>query len=250
MIDIHSHILPGIDDGAKSLEEALDMLRIAIDQGVTTQVLTPHIHIGRFNNTKQHIEQEFIKFQEQVDAANLPIKLLLGAELRIGPEIMQFITTDNVPWLGNINNQRTFLLEFPRTEVPFGSDNLVRWLISKNCLPIIVHPERNSTFLHNRDKLQTFIDLGCPLQLTSSSLTGKFGIEVQKVAEELLIEGNINIIASDCHNLKGRSPDLKYGKEIACKLIGNIEGNKLIKQNPEKFLTGNLTESLWQSNKT
>jgi protein-tyrosine phosphatase len=231
MIDIHSHILPGIDDGAKSLDEALEMLRIAIDQGVTTQVLTPHIHIGRFNNTKQHIEQEFIKFQEQVDSANLPIKLLLGAELRIGPEIMQLITTGNVPWLGEFQNNKTFLLEFPRTEVPFGSDNLVKWLLSKNCLPIIVHPERNSTFLKNRDKLQTFIDLGCPLQITASSLTGKFGSDVQQMTEELLEADEVSAIASDCHNLKGRSPDLLAGSEHAKNIIGNEKTNILINPN-------------------
>ncbi len=239
MIDIHSHILPGIDDGARSLEEALEMLRIAIDQGVTTQVLTPHIHIGRFNNTKQHIEQEFIKFQERVDEANLSIKLLLGAELRIGPEIMQLITTDNVPWLGNINNQRTFLLEFPRTEVPFGSDNLVRWLISKNCLPIIVHPERNSTFLHNRDKLQTFIDLGCPLQITASSITGKFGADVQQMTEDLLLADQVSAIASDCHNLKGRAPDLLAGVKKAKTIINEESVFRLVNSSPNELTFNN-----------
>lgn len=239
MIDIHSHILPGIDDGARSLDEALDMLRIAIDQGVTTQVLTPHIHMGRFNNTKQHIEQEFTKFKEQVNAANLPIKLLLGAELRIGPEIMQLINTDSVPWLGEVDSQRTFLLEFPRTEVPFGSDNLVRWLLSKNCLPIIVHPERNSTFLHNRDKLQTFIDLGCPLQITASSLTGKFGADVQQMTEELLEADEVSAIASDCHNLKGRSPDLLAGVEQAKTIIGNEKANLLVSNSPAELTANN-----------
>ena len=239
MIDIHSHILPAIDDGARTVDEALDMLRIAIDQGVTTQVLTPHIHMGRFNNTKQHIEQEFTKFKEQVNAANLPIKLLLGAELRIGPEIMQLIGTQAVPWLGEHEGQRTFLLEFPRTDVPFGSDNLVRWLLSKNCLPVIVHPERNSTFLNNRDKLQTFIDLGCPLQITASSITGKFGADVQQMTEELLLADQVSAIASDCHNLKGRSPDLLAGVEKAQSIIGNSKTNLLVTNKPAELTSNN-----------
>ena len=239
MIDIHSHILPGIDDGARTLDEALDMLRISIDQGVTTQVLTPHIHIGRFNNTKQHIEQEFIKFREQVDAANLSIKLLLGAELRIGPEIMQLVSTDSVPWLGEHQGKKTFLLEFPRTEIPFGSDNLVRWLLSKNCLPIIVHPERNSTFLNNRDKLQTFIDLGCPLQITASSITGKFGHDVQQMTEELLLGDQVSAIASDCHNLKGRSPDLIGAAEYTTTIIGKEKTLLLVNQQPKQLVSNN-----------
>jgi protein-tyrosine phosphatase len=239
MIDIHSHILPSIDDGAKSLDEALDMLKIAIDQGVTTQVLTPHIHIGRFNNTIQLIEERFKKFQEQVDAANLKIKLLLGAELRIGPEIMQLISKNAVPWLGEFENKKTFLLEFPRTEVPFGSDNLVKWLLSKNCLPIIVHPERNSTFLNNREKLQTFIDLGCPLQITSSSITGKFGADVQQMCEDLLVAEQVSAIASDCHNLKGRSPDLLAGAEKAKALIGDDKTHYLTNTLPKKLINKN-----------
>lgn len=240
MIDIHSHILPGIDDGARTVDEALDMLRIAIDQGVSTQVLTPHIHLGRFNNTKQHITSEFIKFREEVDKANLNIQLLLGAECRIGPEIMQLVANDAIPWLGEIDGQRTFLLEFPRTEIPFGSDNLVRWLLSKNCLPIIVHPERNSTFLNNRNKLQTFIDLGCPLQLTASSITGKFGADVQQMCEELLLADQVSVIASDCHNLKGRSPDLFDGVNNAAHIIGNAKSATLVNESPKTFVNSNL----------
>jgi protein-tyrosine phosphatase len=239
MIDIHSHILPGIDDGARTLDEALSMLRIAVDGGVTTQVLTPHIHMGRFDNDKQNIEQRFKMFRDQVDAANLPIKLLLGAELRIGPEIMSLVNNEAVPWLGKHQGLNTFLLEFPRTDIPFGSDNLVRWLLAKNCLPIIVHPERNSTFLHHRDKLQIFIELGCPLQITSSSLTGKFGAEVQQMAEELLIAGQVNAIASDCHNLKGRSPDLLAGFEHAKNLIGQSEAQQLVLDKPFAFAKDN-----------
>jgi protein-tyrosine phosphatase len=162
MIDIYSHILPGIDYGVRSLDESLDMLLMAVAQAVTTQVLTPHIHQGRFDNTKQAIEQRFTVFRDKVNGANLPIKLLLGAELRIGPEIMALVSTNAVPWLGEHQGLNTFLLEFPRLDIPFGSDNLVRWLLAKDCLPIIVHPERNSTFLHHREKLRVFIDLGCP----------------------------------------------------------------------------------------
>lgn len=240
MIDIHSHILPSIDDGAKTIEEALDMLRIAIDQGVTTQTLTPHIHMGRFDNTKQHLEKEFIKFRDLVDSANLPIKLILGAELRIGTDIIQLINNSEVPYLGEYQGYKTCLLEFPRVDIPFGSDNLVKWLISKKYLPIIVHPERNLTFLHNRDKLQTFIDLGCPLQITASSITGKFGAGVQKMTEELLLADQVSTIASDCHNLKGRSPDLLAGLQQAQSIIGTEKATQLVTTNPAELTYNNI----------
>lgn len=243
MIDIHSHILPHIDDGARSIDEALTMLKMAIDQGITTQLLTPHIHLGKFNNTKQHIEQAFIQFKDIVDVANLPIKLLLGAECRIGPEIMQLVNQNAIPCLGEVEGKKTFLLEFPRTEVPFGSDNLVRWLLAKNYLPIIVHPERNSTFLKNRSKLQVFIDLGCPLQITASSITGKFGDDVQQMTEELLIADQVSAIASDCHNLKGRSPDLLAGFEHAKSIVGEQQASTLVNLTPNTLIQKNKYQS-------
>ncbi|WP_016955311.1 tyrosine-protein phosphatase [Catenovulum agarivorans] len=236
MIDIHSHILPGVDDGAQTLTEALDMLKMAIDQGVTTQVLTPHIHFGRYNNNKQQLLNTFNKFKEAVDKKDLQINLLLAAECRIGPELMQLVAQQAIPWLGEYQQKRTFLLEFPRTDVPYGSDNLVRWLISKNCLPVIVHPERNNTFLTQRHKLQTFIDLGCPLQITASSITGKFGAEAQKLAEDLLVNNQVSAIASDCHNLKGRKPDLLSGFNKAAEVLGQTQSETITQLNPAKLI--------------
>ena len=228
MIDLHSHILPGVDDGAQTLAEAITMLKMAVDGGVTTQYLTPHIQYGRFNNTKADLEVRFTQFQEQVNAANINVELRLGAEVRIGPEIMRLVTEDAIPWIGIYKGKRIFLLEFSRQEIPHGSDNLVKWLLAKNCLPIIVHPERNRNFLNQRHKLQTFIDLGCPLQITASSLTGKFGAEVQQMSEALLEEDEVSAIASDCHNLKGRMPDLPIGLESAKKRLSTKSFESII----------------------
>lgn len=239
MIDIHSHVLPNIDDGASSLEEALTMLKMAVDNGVTTQVLTPHIHMGRFDNSKSYIEKSFIQFKEEVDKENIQIKLLLGAELRIGPEIITMINIDQIPWLGEYQQQKTFLLEFPRNDIPYGSDNLVRWVLSNKCLPVIVHPERNSTFLNHPEKLQIFLDLGCPIQITSCSLTGKFGSDVQQFAEQLLIDSKVSAIASDCHNLKGRKPDLLAGYEHAKSIIGEQQASTLVNLIPNTLIRNN-----------
>jgi protein-tyrosine phosphatase len=222
VIDIHSHILPGVDDGARTLDESLDMLRMAVDGGVTVQVLTPHIHFGRFDNQKADLEQRFTIFQDQVDDANIKIGLQLGSEVRIGSEIMQLVAQDAIPTLGVYNGKKTFLLEFPRIEVPVGYENLVKWLVNKNYLPIIVHPERNQTFVRHPQKLDVLTDMGCPLQITASSLTGLFGDEAQHNAELLLQDGRVSAIASDCHNLKGRKPNLIEGV-VAAKLLADEE---------------------------
>jgi protein-tyrosine phosphatase len=236
MIDIHSHILPGVDDGARTLDEALDMLRMAVDGGVTVQVLTPHIHYGRYENQKADLQQRFVIFQDQVDAANIKIGLQLGSEVRIGSEIMQLVAQDAIPTLGEYNGKKTFLLEFPRIEVPVGYENLVKWLINKNYLPIIVHPERNQTFVRLPQKLQVLTDMGCPLQITASSLTGLFGEEAQQNAELLLEEGRVSAIASDCHNLKGRKPNLHEGVLAATLLIGQEQAQSLVHAVPSQLI--------------
>ena len=165
---------------------------------------------------------------------SLTVALLPGDG--IGPEIMTMINNNQVPWLGEYQGQKTFLLEFPRSDIPYGSDNLVRWALSKNCLPIIVHPERNSTFINHPEKLQIFIDLGCPIQVTACSLTGRFGDEVQQFAEQLLIDEKVTAIASDCHNLKGRKPDLLEGFEHAKTIIGKQQASSLVNLIPNTLL--------------
>jgi protein-tyrosine phosphatase len=237
MIDIHSHILPGVDDGARTLDEALDMLRMAVDTGVTTQVLTPHIHFGRFENQKADLEQRFAIFQDQVDDANIKIGLQLGSEVRISSEIMQLVAQDAIPTLGVYNGKKTFLLEFPRIEVPVGYENLVKWLINKHYLPIIVHPERNQTFVRHPQKLNVLTDMGCPLQITASSLTGLFGDEAQQNAELLLQEGRVSAIASDCHNLKGRKPNLIEGVIAAQLLVGATQTEATVTSVPSQLIT-------------
>lgn len=244
MIDLHSHIMPGIDDGARSFSEAYKMLQIAIDGGVTTQVLTPHIHYGRHDNTRKGLNEHFLRFKEKVDAENLQIELLLAAEMRIGPEIMSMIDDDELPYLGEYQGKKAFLLEFPRGEIPFGSENLVKWVLKRGYLPIIVHPERNTTFVAQRNKLKAFTDLGCLLQITASSLTGKFGSNVQIMAEDLLLTDEVSVIASDCHNIKGRAPDLIDGFNHAASILSVSKATALVETIPRLLVKKNISSLL------
>lgn len=212
------------------------MLRMAVDTGVTIQVLTPHIHYGRYENQKSDLQKRFAVFQDHADRANIKIALQLGSEVRIGTEIMQLVAQDAIPTLGVYNGKKTFLLEFPRIDVPVGYENLVKWLINKNYLPIIVHPERNQTFVRMPQKLKTLTDMGCPLQITASSITGLFGEEAQKNAELLLQEGRVSAIASDCHNLKGRKPNLNEGLLAAQLLVGASAAEPMVRTVPNQLI--------------
>lgn len=239
MIDIHSHILPNVDDGARSLNESMDMLKMAEQSGVTTQVLTPHIHLGRFDNNQMDLAKRFINFNEVVAQANINIKLLLACELRISSNVIQLVKQQSLPILGEMKGFKLFLLEFPRIELPAGYLNLVQWLLSKKYKPVIAHPERNKTFVRQPEKLQALLKLGCLTQITASSLTGKFGQEAQQVAQSLLLNQQVSAIASDCHNLKGRQPDLNQGVEKAAELIGQQAALKLVTSLPEQLINNN-----------
>ncbi len=221
MADMHSHILPGVDDGARTMEDALELLNLAVKDGVMIQILTPHLRTERYkNNTRQSLQERFEEFHEAVELARIPIELHLAAEVRICHEIMQMVDDEGIPWLGNWNGQKTFLLEFPQNGIPAGSENLVEWLRNENILPVIAHPERNIIFQKYPDKLQPFLEMGCPLQVTAGSVTGQFGRAPKKLAHRLIKEGTANLLASDCHNRKYRPPNLSQGVKAAAKLIG------------------------------
>lgn len=227
MIDIHSHILPNVDDGVQNINDAIKMLQIAVQEGVTTQVITPHIQANRFENSLKELTRLFEMFRITAEAENIPIELHLAAEVHIGPQIIQMIETDTLPWLGTWNDQKCFLLELPPNDIPAGTINLIHWLRAKQIMPILVHPERNRAFQKNPTKLQPFLDAGCPIQITSSSITGSFGKQAQQLATELLVDGKVELMASDCHNLKYRPPNLSQGIKAAGKIIGQSQAEIL-----------------------
>ncbi len=238
MIDMHSHILPGIDDGPVDLEESLQMLRLAAADAVRVQVLTPHIHIGRYENTKASLQAAFAEFCTLVAAAGIGVELRLAAEVRIGAEILQLVAGDAIPWLGGWDGRRVLLLEFPHSQIPVGSINLVQWLIQRQVVPMIAHPERNRELLAQPDKLNPFLQAGCLTQVTAGSLNGKFGPGPRAFAENLLQAGHVTLLATDCHNLAYRPPELGSGRDAAAALIGEEAARRLVEENPQRILEG------------
>lgn len=236
MIDIHSHILPGVDDGVRTLSDALEMLRIAAADGVREQVLTPHLHPGRFDNSPAALRAQFDQFTEAVQAAGIDIALHLAAEVHVGSEITGLVERDELPWLGEYQGRKTFLLEFPLTAVPSGSINLIRWLLARDVLPVIVHPERCREWQRQPDRLAPYLKLGCPLQITASSLNGRFGSGARAAAMTLLDSGAFVVIASDCHNLAYRPPDLSSALPCATARCGAERAEWMVTTGPGELL--------------
>lgn len=235
MIDIHSHILPAVDDGAADLHQALAMLRLAVADGITTQILTPHIEAGRYCNTGESLKKAFAVFEAIVKKEKIAIELKLAAEIRIGPELMPMISDEHMPWLGRWQGAKVFLLEFPHGSIPVGVINVIKWLSKHNVRPVIAHPERNRELQRDITKLKPLVEEGCLLQITASSITGQFGREAFETAKLLLENQTVTFLATDSHNLQYRPPKLKESVDTVSKLIGKKKAQALVTINPAQL---------------
>lgn len=232
MIDLHCHIIPGIDDGAQTIEESTQLVKHAVESGITHMVCTPHIQLGRFDNTKDGIHAAYMQLQQHIQAENIAMQLAFAAEVRICPEIMILAKQQKLPFLGRWDNKDVLLLELPHSHIPAGTEQLIGWLHKNGIVPMIAHPERNREILANPDKFQMLRKQQCLFQLTASSLIGDFGEGPLTLAEQFLQEDWITVIATDTHNLKRRPPKMREAKLATEKLVGKQKAQQLVNDSP------------------
>ena len=232
MIDLHNHLLPGIDDGAPDLETSLALARVAVQDGITHLVCTPHIHPGRYDNSPASIQPALASFAAALKQAEIPLQVSAAAEVRFGMELMVGVSQGSIPFLGEWQGKNVLLLEFPHGEVPFGAERLISWLLQRNIIPMLAHPERNKGIMRTPSKLKPFLDVGCLLQVTASSVAGHFGPAAEEIAHDLLEQGVVTILASDAHNLEHRPPLLSEGLHAAARIIGDAKAEALVLHTP------------------
>lgn len=239
MYDIHCHLIPGIDDGARDKEEALSLLRIAEKEGITHIVFTPHMHLGRFDNFKNDIFDSFIEFKLLAAKENIAIDLAFAAEVRIDADILHLCKLGKIPFFKGENNQQVILLELPHSQFPPGAEKLISWMVAQGITPLIAHPERNRDIQKSPDLALKLKRLGCLLQVTAGSVLGQFGDKSQNLAFSLLEQKLADVVASDAHNLKRRPPKLKYAYQYIADNYSVEYANDLFINNP-KSITKNL----------
>ena len=242
MIDLHCHLLPGIDDGPETLEQALELARIAVANGITHSVVTPHIHPGRWENDAASILQNLETFRAAIANAGIPLQLGFAGEVRLGVEVLEMVQEGRIPFYGKFEGKRVFLLELPHSHVPPGSDKLVRWLLDQGILPMIAHPERNKEIMRRPDKIQPFVELGCLFQLTASSVAGLFGEPAFETARILLERGCVTILASDAHNAEHRPPQLDHGRDTAAEIVGMEIAHAMVTTRPAELVKGQFPD--------
>ncbi len=236
MIDLHSHLLPGVDDGAQTLEEGLALARLAVDDGIKVSVVTPHVHPGRYENFRTALLPRLTAFQEALVAAGIPLQLRLGGEVRLGVESLELLLDGEIPFLGEIDGYRVMLLEFPHQSIPVGSQQFIEKLGQLKVRPLLAHPERNKAIMAQPDRLLGLLEAGCWLQLTAGSIAGRFGEASQQVARRILENGWAHVIATDAHNLQHRPPRLREGFLAAADIVGESAAWKMVSQRPAEIL--------------
>ena len=236
MIDIHCHLLPGIDDGPADLAMALALADQAVVNGVTHSVVTPHIHPGRWDKSKTQIREATASFRKRLAVAKIPLALGFAAEVRIGEDILSMLPNKQIPFLGAWEGQKVMLLEMPHDRILPGTEKVVSWLLQRGVLPMIAHPERNKDVMRRIDKLQPLIDMGCLFQITAGSLVGQFGDSAQECALALLKMGVVTVLASDAHHLNRRPVNLQQGRDAAAQVVGEVQAKALVYDNPLKIV--------------
>ncbi|WP_332695138.1 tyrosine-protein phosphatase [Halalkalibacter lacteus] len=202
MIDIHCHILPGVDDGPSTLAESLELARLAESEGITKIIATPHHQHPMFENSGPSILRKVEELNEAFEQANINLTVIPSQEIRIHGEVIQNMELGDVLPL---TPQSSYLLvEFPSNGIPHYTTRLFYDLQMKGYTPIIAHPERNKVFVEKPDLLYDMVKTGVLTQVTASSLTGHLGKKVKKFTEQLIDANLTHFIASDAHNLNER----------------------------------------------
>ena len=258
MIDLHSHILPNLDDGPRTIEDSIQMCRIGYQDGIRTIVATPHILPGIYKNdrstilTKLHeLNNALMKFGVQSSGfrvknldpmTQLPndsiteLEILPGADVHFSSDILQRLEKKEIV---TVNDQGRYLMvEFAFQGIPYQAEEVLFQLLTKGIIPIISHPERNMEIGQRPQRYYEMIRMGCLGQVTAMSLTGEFGPGVRRIAQKLLTNRLIHIIASDAHSTDGRPPILSAAMKAAEKIVGKEEAYKMVTDYPQAVLDG------------
>ena len=228
-------MVPGIDDGSANLAESITMVQMALEDGTTSLIATPH-QLGK----NSHVTAEIIKdtvesLQAAVDAEDISVVVRPGADIRIGPELPKLFKQGKVLTLAD--RGKHVLLELPH-DTYYPIDQLLKSLRKQGLVGILSHPERNRGIIKNPDVMWDVVEAGGLLQITAASLTGAFGSSCQEIAELAVDEGLIHFIASDAHDTKHRPFGMRDAYDTICDMAGEELADLVCCENPARVFEG------------
>jgi protein-tyrosine phosphatase len=232
MVDIHSHILPDQDDGARTFEEALAMVRLAAAAGTTDIVASPHAD-SRFSFDPMLVEQKIAELQAAVGDAP---RIHYGCDFHLTPENIE--DAISAPAKYSIDHRGYLLVEFADNMIPKAIEKIFSRMLAAGLQPIITHPERNPLLQKKLAELELWVNQGCLIQVTAQSLVGRFGNAAKSVSDQLMQRGLIHFLASDAHDCQHRPPLLAEAWRVTAARWGEAVARRLLEENPRAVLTG------------
>lgn len=235
MIDIHCHILPGLDDGAQTMEDALGMATAADKDGISGIVATPHLFRSGFGKGDlEEIEEIRTLLKESLKESQIEVNIFPGAEVHISHNLLDEIKKNKEHLV--LNRSSYLLVEFPSDHIFSGVKSLFFELMSDGITPIIAHPERNTVFMRHPELLSEFIRMGALAQANSGSFLGVYGTNVQMTAVKFLKLNLFHFMGSDGHRVASSNPGLSEAFSVVSKIVGDEQGKALVDQNPRAVL--------------
>lgn len=229
MPDLHCHLLPAIDDGASSLEMALEMARMAQADGIHTVACTPHIYPGMYENTRDGIRDAIRALQLELDARDIALKLVEGADVHLDTDLVSGIEAGRI---ATIAGSRYLLLEPPHHVAPPRFEASIFALMAHGITPVITHPERLSWVETHYDTFVALAGRGAWMQITAGALTGRFGKRVRYWGDRFVAEGHCHVLATDAHHPQRRPPLLAEGRDAAARLVGAQAATDMVVTRP------------------
>ena len=233
MIDIHLHILPGVDDGPETMQESLELARALVQEGVHTAIATPHYNDEFPRRSAMEIAERVNELQQELDEHNIALRLFSGHEALIKPGLVEDIQTGR---LATLNGSRYLLLElWSNSQLP-ETERAIFELRAFGITPILAHPERYRIFQEEQKRVVSLLQQGVLMQITASSLIGMQGRTAQHTAKMLLKRGQVHCVASDAHGLHRRPPAINEGLHKVVKLIGKGKMQQFTEDYPMRII--------------
>ncbi len=232
-VDLHIHILPGVDDGAEDWEDAIQMARLAREEGITTVVATPH-NSGFGQDLNRNLVLSLVEeLKEKLAEEGVELQVFPGIEVMLIPEVFRLLEEGKA---FTINGSRYILVELPYTVYPVYSEYVLFKLMERGYRPILAHPERYAYFQSRPELLKPLVKRGVLLQLTSASITGELGGRARETSIFLLREGMAHIVATDAHSSRWRKPSMREAFEELSRIVGREKAEEMTLHAPEAIL--------------
>jgi len=241
LIDLHCHMLPGVDDGARDLTEALAMARVAVADGIKVAACTPHIYPGLYKNDATGIRAAIAGFRLALRDEGIDLELVEGADIHLAPDLLQRLRAGEIPTLAG---SRYLLFEPPHHVAPPRLEESLFALLTAGYVPIVTHPERLTWIDGHYGVFERLVRSGVWMQVTAGSITGRFGGRIRYWAERLLDDRLVHIVATDAHRAKQRAPLLAEARDVVAGRLGEAEALNQVCVRPQGVLQNKAPSEL------